>query len=207
MWNKLLELKYYCKAIYIRYVLLMVGYTLLSTFVISFRNLSAADCAAVMEQFLTFIGVILFVPVVAGELDDKVRELLRSKSMNTLSMYAMRLVLATIISIIVIVIFEVLFALGNSSFDTYKLFLGSLAEILFMGAIAFFFTAVFTTSILGYMVPIVYYILNFGGINFGVLALFQMRKGIYTFSLPMLVTSLAIFLAGCIISTRRQFYH
>lgn len=203
---RLNELKYYIKNTFIWHLLLLFVFCGLSMLIVSFRNLSPTDSAAVMEQYLIFIGIILFAPIVWPECDKKIWDLVSCKKYDSCISIVIRVVLSCILVISIVLIYEFILFNGHCKFNFLKLFLGSTAEQIFIGSIAFFFSALLNNIIVGYMVPILYYLMNLGGIDFGVFALFQMKKGMYSFWPMMLIVGLLLIFLGSIIRNKITFY-
>ncbi len=72
-----------------------------------------------------------------------------------------------------------------------------------MGSIGFFVSAVTNQVILGYMISILYFVVNIGSSRYlGKFALFQMMKGGYDFVPIMLAASLLLLAAGVLLRER-----
>ena len=84
-------------------------------------------------------------------------------------------------------------------FSVGRLWLGSFAEIFFLGSIGFFVSGITNQVILGYMVSVIYFMVNIGGSKYlGKFALFQMMGGNYDF-VPVMLTAAAVLAASGIL--------
>ena len=162
------------------HLLLVVLFLALSGGFVSFRGLDSEQAAKVMEMYATFSGILLFTPLFMPEQDREIWDLERSKRTSMWMVYLPRVVLALALCVLVISAFVGLMAKGGSDFDFHALFRGSCCEILFLGSIGFFVSALTNQAVIGYMAAVVYYAVNIGGGKYlGKFALFQMMKGEY----------------------------
>ena len=89
---------------------------------------------------------------------------------------------------------------GGSAFHAGILFRGACCEILFLGGIGFFASAVTNQAVIGYMAALVYYAGNIsGGKHFGKFALFQMMRGEYGTWIYWLLSAIVLCGAGVVI--------
>lgn len=189
---------------YAPHILLTVLFCGMSGFFVSFRNLDASQAAKVMEMYLAFTGILLFTPLFMPEQDREIWLLERSKATPLWQLYLIRVLEATVLLMAVITIFVLLMRQGNSVFSIDSLWIGSFAEILFLGSIGFFVSGVTNQVILGYMVSVLYFIVNIGGSKYlGKVALFQMMKGNYDFVALMLMAALVLLAGGIVLRERR----
>lgn len=184
---------------YAPHMLLTLLFCAMSVFFVSFRNLDASQAAKVMEMYLAFAGILLLTPLFMPEQDREIWLLERSKATPLWQLYLVRVLEATVLLMLVVTVFIFLMKQGGSVFSVGSLWLGSFAEILFLGSIGFFVSGVTNQVILGYMVSVLYYMVNIGGSKYlGKFALFQMAKGNYDFVLLMLPAAFVL-LTGAII--------
>jgi len=133
-----------------------------------------------MEMYVAFTGILLFTPLFMPEQDREIWDLERSKETAMWQLYLPRILLAVLVCILVVSLFMGLMVRGGGSFDVGSLFLGACCEILFLGSIGFFASAVTNQVVVGYMIAVVYYAINIGGGKYlWKFALFQMMKGEY----------------------------
>lgn len=163
------------------HLLLAAALLLLSPLVLGIRNLPEADTCKVMEYYVSLLGLILLVPVFLPEQDENLRELVRAKYTSQACVYAIRLAESCCaLSLLLLGYLDVL-KYGDCRFPFGPVFWGSLATMVYLGGLG---AAVFSFSknlVAGYMIPIVFYIGNFGGGQkyMGIFYLFSMSLGEY----------------------------
>lgn len=184
---------------YLPHLLITLLLCIMSGFFVSFQNLSPEQAAKVMEMFVIFTGILLFTPLFMPEQNREIWLLEKSKQTSLWHLYLVRILEALVLLAVIVTVFIGVLSLGNSEFETGKLWLGSFAEILFLGAVGFFVSGITNQVVLGYMVSVLYFVGNIGGSKyFGKLALFQMMKGDFTF-MPWMMAGAVILLAGGIV--------
>ncbi len=147
---------------------------------VSFKGLDGMQAARVMEMYGTFGGILLFTPLFMPEQDREIWELERSKQTPMWQVYLPRIVLALFLCILYILLFVELMKRGGGNFDPGILFRGAYCEILFLGSIGFFVSALTNQAVIGYMAAVIYFAFNIGGGKYlGKFALFQMMQGEY----------------------------
>ena len=118
-------------------------------------------------------------------------------------LYLPRILLALLVCILVISLFMGLMVRGGGNFDVGSLLLGAYCEILFLGSIGFFASAVTNQVVVGYMIAVVYYVVNIGGGQYlGRFALFQMMKGEYGSWIYWLLGAVALLASGVVVRER-----
>ncbi|WP_160560140.1 hypothetical protein [Parablautia muri] len=147
---------------------------------VSFKALEEPQAAKVMEMYVTFTGILLFTPLFMPEQDKEIWNLERSKSTSMWKVYLPRVLLALLVCVLVTLLFVGLMKKGGGHFHAGILLRGACCEILFLGSIGFFASAVTNQVVIGYMAAVVYYAVNIGGGKFlGRFALFKMMQGEY----------------------------
>ncbi len=189
---------------YAPHILLTVLFCVMSGFFVSFRNLDASQAAKVMEMYIAFTGILLLTPLFMPEQNREIWLLERSKATPLWQLYLIRILEAVVLLMMVVTVFVFLLKQGGSVFSVGSLWLGSFAEIFFLGSIGFFVSGITNQVILGYMVSVIYFMLNIGGSKYlGKFALFQMMKGSYDFTALMLPTAFLLLAGGIILRERR----
>ena len=189
---------------YAPHILLTVLFCVMSGFFVSFRNLDASQAAKVMEMYIAFTGILLLTPLFMPEQNREIWLLERSKATPLWQLYLIRILEAVVLLMMVVTVFVFLLKQGGSVFSVGSLWLGSFAEIFFLGSIGFFVSGITNQVILGYMVSVIYFMLNIGGSKcLGKFALFQMMKGSYDFTALMLPTAFLLLAGGIILRERR----
>lgn len=189
---------------YYPHLLLVLVFVVVSGGFVSFRNLDGTQAAKVMEMYVSFAGIFLFTPLFMPEQDKEIWSLERSKQMPMWAVYLPRLLSALAAFSVVLFVFFVLLVQGGGSFEAVPLFRGAFCEILFLGSVGFFASAVTNNAVIGYMLAFVYYALSIGGKKLlGRLALFQMMQGEYGSWGYWLACGLLLFTAGCFLRERK----
>lgn len=164
--------------------------------------------AGVLELYGVFLGIILFAPITLPEQDVNLWDLEKSKKTSMIFVDFIRIIIAVSCVVCSISIILMLLHFGKSQLDIIKLGFGAFAEFFFLGSIAFFFSGITNNIIVGYMASIIFYIVNLtNGELFGKLALFQMRRGEFSFINGMLVLACLLCISGiyireCIVQKR-----
>lgn len=175
-------------------------FSCMSVFFVSFRNLGEAQAAKVMEMYVAFTGILLLTPLFMPEQDRELWLLEKSKAMPMWKLYLIRVTEAVICLAVIITVFIQVMEQGNSQFPLWKMWSGSFCEILFLGSIGFFVSGITNQVILGYMVSVIYFVVNIGAAKYlGKFALFQMMKGTYDFVWVMLAAAVALILSGILL--------
>lgn len=136
--------------------------------VFSIRNADYIWAARICEQFVVIIGVIILVPLFSPEEEGGIRETVESKYTPQSYVYIIRILTSLLIIVGLITLIVELLILWGGSFNQGALIAGSFATAFFLGALGMFVVSVSGQLMAGYMVPIVYFILD------------MMTKGKYT---------------------------
>ncbi len=153
----------------------------LMPFLMSTENLNPQESARTLELYASLFGVVLLVPVFLADQDRDVRDLLLSKRMSFSLVHGIR-VLVSFLFLAAAELFCVLFLKGcGCRFPLWGYFFGALAGALFLGGLGMVVYGVTDNPAVGYMVPLVYYAVNFGGDRYvGNFYLFSMTLGDFT---------------------------
>ena len=153
-----------------------------------------------MEMYFAFAGILLLTPLFMPEQNREIWLLEQSKAMPMWKLYLIRVLEAVVLLMVVVTVFVYVLKQGGSSFPMGKLWLGSVVEILFLGSIGFFVSAITNQVVLGYMVSVLYFIANIGASKYlGKLALFQMMKEEFGFIPVMSASALVLLIGGILI--------
>lgn len=195
----------FVKRQYFPHMLLVLLFVVFSGGFVSFRGLESAQAAKVMEMYVAFTGILLFTPLFMSEQDREIWDLERSKGTAMWQLYLPRILLALLVCILVISLFMGLMVMGGGNFDAGSLLLGAYCEIFFLGSIGFFASAVTNQVVVGYMIAVVYYVVNIGGGKYlGRFALFQMMKGEYGSWIYWLLGAVALLASGVVVRERMR---
>ena len=152
----------------------------LMPFLMGTQYLNPEETAKILEYYAALSGILLLVPIFLPDDDKDIRELLASRRMpmavNYLSRFSVEL-----FCLFLFVGGAVLFLKCNGcNFPAGAYFLGTFAEALFLGGIGLLAYSLSGNGVVGYMIPMVCYVLNFGGRKYvGNFYLFSMTAGKY----------------------------
>ena len=143
-------------------------------------SLDAREAAQPLERLLSLTGTVLLTPIFLPEQNENIRDLIRSKRTDYLAVCAVRLIYSIFFLAVIIGIFTYVMRCSESAV-TVRHFAGGFATALFLGSLGFFFAGITQNAITGYMVSMIYYILNFGiKDELKNLYLFSMSAGSFT---------------------------
>lgn len=188
------------------HLLLVLLFVAFSGGFVSFRGLESTQAAKVLEMYAAFAGILLFTPLFMPEQDKEIWALKRSKETSMWQVYLPRILLALVVCLLVILLFLGLMKHGGGDFEAGILFRGACCEILFLGSIGFFASAVTNQAVIGYMAAVVYYAINIGGSKYlKKFALFQMMRGEYETWGYWLLGAAVLLAAGVFIRERMAY--
>lgn len=172
------NLKYHVPLHFLVCVLLLA----VSPLLMGVENLAAEDTAKVLERYVALTGIIMITPIFLPEQDKNLRELVRAKYVNSASVYLARLLGNVLLLMFLLGMYMFMLYNGGCSFPMVKYFLGTLAEMLFLGGLGVCFYGIADNLVAGYMAPMVYYIAAIGGGDkyLKLLYPFSMSAGSYT---------------------------
>ncbi len=163
------------------------------------RNLDTYQVAKIMEAYLCLLGIILLIPVFIPDMNKDIRDLIASKRMHVYSLHIIRTLWALFFLVLMSLAFLGVLKGENCAFDFGEMFYTVMANALFLGGMGMFVFALFDQAVFAYMIPLVYYVINFGGRkHFGNFYLFSMQVGHFTEKHYLLAGGL-IFMAGAVL--------
>lgn len=164
---------------YLPNLALSIFILLLTPVLFGINDLDAKATAVPLEVLVSLIGIILLTPVFAPEQKTEIREVVESKYTSYISVCILRTVTLLGISFLLITFFVLFMQASGCQITLSKYIFGTFAESLFLGSMGLLAYGISNNIAVGYMMPTVYYSLNFGGgsENLGKLYLFSMAKG------------------------------
>lgn len=167
-----------------------------SPLVLGISNLDAAQSAKVLETYVALLGILLFVPVFLPEQDRDLWDVVKAKYTKITSVYLMRILISLLCSALLIFVFILVMRAGDCEMEPAKYYFGTLAEAAAFGGLGIFAYAVSDNIIVGYMIPLGYYVA-------GIMAGYRYMKYIYPFgmltdySTKYWILAAGVFLMGC----------
>jgi len=130
---------------------------------IGIENLDAQKSAQVLEMFAALFGIIMLTPLCLPEMDNDIRELVESKYVPYIGVVIIRIMEALFFLMVIIALYTIMLKLNNCTFPFLKYLLGTFAEAYFLGGLGFCACVVFNQIAIGYLLPVMYYIMAIGG--------------------------------------------
>lgn len=186
--------------------LLCILLLVVSPLFLGIENLTEMETAKVLEFYVVFLSVILLPTVFLPEQDKDIRDLLSSKYMPMAKLYSIRIIQAFLGLMLLLGIYMCILKAGNCEFTYGKLYVGELATMAFLGGMGVFFYALTDQVIVGYMIPLLYYMVNITvSINrIGVFYLFSMTIEKYAWKWALGIGGIVFLVAGIAIRSRRK---
>lgn len=155
-------------------------------------NLDGKSAALPLEMFVSLIGIVLLTPVFAPEQNEEVHDLVSSKFVDITMVYLIRVIYSIMLTVGMIGLFGAYMESRNCDVSL-PLLLGTAADAVFLGAMGMFVSALCKNTVIGYMMPILYYALNIGmGSRMGNFYLFSMTIGEYGAKLWLFLTGMLL---------------
>ena len=158
-----------------RHLLIAAAFLVMSPLLISVRNLEPAQTAQSLEMYAALIGIILLVPIFLPDQDKNIRDLTAAKYTPPLKVQMVRLAESFIFLVLLLGAFTLYLKTGGCEFPVLEMYAGVLSEALFLGGLGIAAYGLSDNVIIGYMIPIVYYAVNFSGAKY--------LKNFYLFSM------------------------
>lgn len=169
-------------------------------------NLDKNTSAVPLEMFVSLIGIVMLTPVFQPEQNAEIDDLVSSKYISATRIYLIR----TIYSIIAIVLFICIFSGYMSIRDCdvdLRLMTGTMSDAIFLGSLGMITSSICGSTVIGYMIPIVFYTLNYGmGKKLKNYYLFSMTIGKFEPKIWMLITGILIIAVSIIFRGIRKKY-
>ena len=179
---------------------------IVSPLFLGIENLTEPETAKVLEYYAVFISIILLPAVFLPEQDKDIRDLLSSKYMPVAKLYGIRMTQAIIYLMLLLGIYMCVLKAGNCEFAFLKLYMGELATMVFLGGMGIFFYALTDQVVVGYMIPLLYYMLNItiSPNKIKAFYLFSMSIGKYEWKWTLGMAGVVLLAAGIAIRSKRK---
>lgn len=182
------------------HLLLAVLLTALAPVLFGITELDATAAAIRLERFVALIGIVLLVPIFAPEQERDIRDLTETKPVSQTGIMLVRLCTAVLAMLAMIAGFACAMAWSGSEFPFIRYVLGTFCGALFLGSLGLFAYGVSQLPVAGYMLALIYYVLNTGSDKYvGKLYLFSMTKGSFEEKYALLGASVLLLAATCIV--------
>lgn len=161
------------------YFALCVLMLFLAPFFFGTANMDAKAAAVPLEMFVSLTGIVLLVPVFLPEQSEEIRGAVEAKATDQILVDAVRVGISLLAMLALAAAF-VLYLKGNGcEVNVPAAIFGTFSGGLFLGALGLLACGLSNSATVGYMFPMVYYMLNLflGSKSFGRLYLFSMESG------------------------------
>lgn len=147
--------------------------------IFSINDLGYSESARVIEQYLSVIGILLLSPIFRPELNKDIREVVESKYTSQIGVYLIRILLAFITIILFSMSFIFLLKANNSLVQQWNYIFAAFSTALFLGSMGMLAYGITDQLIIGYMLPLSYFLFNLysGDRYVKKLYLFSLMKG------------------------------
>jgi len=147
---------------------------LLTPVLFGITALDAMTVAYPLELSLPFLGVILLTPVYTPEQDPGILDTVRVRKTPHLLICGIRIIIAVVLMFILICGFVLLMAALESEVSIAHA-LASYANAVFLGGLGILASAISGHAVIGYMVPVLYFVMDLMG-SLGSFTMFSMMR-------------------------------
>jgi len=154
--------KEYIKNHYVFHLVAAIIICMISPLFMGTENLNAVMTARVLEQYISLIGIILFVPIFLPDQDIEIRNLIRSKKEPVIRIKIIRLLeeVVALAGIVTVYIFYLI--ASHCSFPVWNYWFGTVSTCIFLGGIGILTYALIDNPPIAYAIPLLYYMLCYG---------------------------------------------
>lgn len=177
-----------------------VAVAILTPLVFSISALDFASSARPLEMLLCMTGTVLLTPVFLPEQNENIRDVIRSKRFDYLSVCIIRVIYSIIALAAIIGVFVFVMKLCECDV-TLAHFGAGFSSAYFLGAIGLAFAKFGGSPTVGYMASMIYYMLNFIGSKLGSFWLFTMSNGMKSVNFALIIWGTLI-IAGTFIASK-----
>ncbi|MBS6195687.1 MAG: hypothetical protein KH828_08920 [Clostridiales bacterium] len=199
--------KEYLKHHYLGHLLAAFLFCIFAPAVIGIEALDELQSAKVGEMYLCLTGIILLVPLFMPDQRRDIRDLIAARETPMIQIHLIRLLESMVILVLLTVLFLLRMRQGECEFSFIKLLAGTLANAVFLGGMGIFVYGISDNLPIAYMMPMVYFILNFGtGKEYlGVFYLFSMMQGSFSEKIWLGTAGVLLLAAGILWRARGMY--
>lgn len=126
------------------------------------KNLEEQDVARVVDMYLSFLGILLFIPAFLPDGNRDIRDLTASKKTPITYVRAVRLLQAFFSVALLLVLFLYALKLGDCHFAFGTFYYAAVADCVALGGLGILCYGITDNLVLGYMAPVIYYVASMG---------------------------------------------
>lgn len=176
---------------------------ILTPLVFSISALDFTSSARPLEMLLCMTGTVLLTPVFLPEQNENIRDVIRSKRVDYLSVCIIRVIYSTVALAAIIGVFVFVMKLCECDV-TLAHFGAGFGSAYFLGAVGLAFAKFgggsASSPTVGYMASMIYYMLNFIGSKLGSFWLFTMSNGMKSVNFSLMIWGTVIIAGTFIVS-------
>lgn len=172
---------------------------ILTPLVFSISALDFTSSARPLEMLLCMTGTVLLTPVFLPEQNENIRDVIRSKRVDYLSVCIIRVIYSIIALAAIIGVFVFVMKLCECDV-TLAHFGAGFGSAYFLGAVGLAFAKFGGSPTVGYMASMIYYMLNFIGSKLGSFWLFTMSNGMKSVNFALIIWGTVIIAGTFIVS-------
>lgn len=147
---------------YLPHILLALGLIVLTPVLFGITALDAEMVAYPLELSLPFLGVILLTPIYSFEKDSGTLDTIRVRNMPYLLICVMRIVMGMVLLLLLAVSFVGCMAMLESDVSMAAA-LATYANGVFLGGLGILTASISGNQVVGYMIPVLYYVMDLMG--------------------------------------------
>lgn len=195
MFQYLSVAKYNLRFSLLPHIAATLGLIVLTPILFGVTALDAMTVAFPLELSLPFMGVILLTPVYSYEQEPGITDTVRVRKTPYLLICGIRIIMAMILILVFICGFVMLTAALESEVSITHA-LASYANAVFLGGLGIFASAVSGNAVIGYLVPVLYFIMDLMG-SFGSFTMFSMmRNGTMEYKVALFIIGICCIAAS-----------
>ena len=141
-------------------ILISILFCIALQFVFGMKNLDINASSNILERFASLVGILLFTPIFFPEDDKNIAEVVNSKYISQWKIFTTRILISLVILMVLILGVILQMQYFNCIFPIAEFWLGTVITALFLGSIGFFVYSVTDNLIIGYMLAVMYFIIN-----------------------------------------------
>ncbi|MDO5519796.1 MAG: hypothetical protein Q4G58_04815 [bacterium] len=170
------------------------------------RNLDALNTAKILDVYISLLGIIVLVPIFIPEQDKDINDLIKSKKETIAVNYLIRIVEAVMFLMIIVGGYLLYLKSGMCIFDFGQYFYGTISTCIFLGGLGILVYSIVDNVSVGYMLPILYYILCYGAGKkyLGKFYLFSMLQGNVSDKKYLLIVGILMIAAGVFYRSKKK---
>ena len=174
MFLYLSAIKYNLRFNLLPHIAAALGLMLLTPVLFGITALDAMTVAYPLELSLPFLGVILLTPVYTPEQDPGISDTVRVRKTPYLLICGIRIIIALVLMLLFICGFVLLMAALESEVSIAHI-PAVYANAIFLGGLGIFASAISGHAVVGYMIPVLYFVMDLMG-SLGTFTMFSMMR-------------------------------